>query len=234
MLQTTLHELLAQFSSLQQLHVTVGDENPFNQAPPLSYLTPPAVVRRELIVYDRQQHLMPLLRAFSGQSLSYGDGTSLSFDFKRIEESIAQGILAGKRAAIISVRHYQYAGELQSTGHLQLLQKRVPQSSLTSSVLDVIWQEIDTQERLTLLVTQLEECIRFICAIGGSAVQQIDGHVKLDQFVTGTLLIDVAQWSKISTPTLSQYTELKHLVCIMQFLDNKFVVLYVFFFVFFF
>jgi hypothetical protein len=69
-----------------------------------------------VLYYDREEHLMPLLRAYCQLSFGYGEGTLSTYDLRRIQEALANDVLAGKRPLLVSIRHFQFAGELQSTG----------------------------------------------------------------------------------------------------------------------
>ena len=65
--------------------------------PAISYLTAPAMVRRQLIVYDRAAHLLPLLKVFCVQPLGLGE--------VRVDRNpTAHHILAGHQRALAAGR----------------------------------------------------------------------------------------------------------------------------------
>jgi hypothetical protein len=88
-------------------------------------------------------------------------------------------------------------------------------------VLDVIWAEIDTQDHLTMLFAQVEDCIRFLVTIGGTAVKEVEGTQKLEAYVLDTLLLEPEYWKTVTTATISQVVELRHLRCLMASLEEK-------------
>ena len=53
-------------------------------APRVNYLSLTSLVERQLIVYDRQEHLLPLMYVFGEQSLAYGGGSALAFDTDQV------------------------------------------------------------------------------------------------------------------------------------------------------
>jgi hypothetical protein len=71
--------------------------------PSLSYQTPPAVLARQLIVYDRGADLIPLLGTFARRSLGYGEGALKGFDFAAIERATQQTLLATARPLVLQV-----------------------------------------------------------------------------------------------------------------------------------
>jgi hypothetical protein len=187
---------------------------------PLSYLTSPSIVQRQLIVYEREANAMCLLRTCVSQSLDYGQGGIIAFNFDRIQAGLANSLLAGKREIAVSVRHFQFTGEIEAKGSLHKLQDIMPQSEVFSSVLDAVYAEIDTQDRLVALMSQLEDCVNFIASIGHAA-KEIDGTTKLEKYVLDIMLVSPDHWSCISTHSITQNIELRHLVSLFTALNRK-------------
>jgi hypothetical protein len=186
-------------------------------------------VRKQLIVYDRETDLMPLLQLFSKQTCEYGPtsggsggATVLSYDFERIEAELANTLLAGKSPIACVIRHFPYAGEVKGDV-MTSLNMRVSQLPLEQTLLDQLWAEVDTQHRLSGLILQLEECIAFLVSVGGDAKSTItiDGSTKLQTYVLDALLVEPAAWSAVCTPVIEQHVRLCHLDTMLTFLHNK-------------
>jgi len=189
--------------------------------PAVNYLTPTNVLQRQLIMYNRERDLLPLLRVFAVQSLVYGEGGMLDYDLQTIQSSIANGLLAGKRAVNLCIRHYQYRGDIKRMGHLENLPGKIEQEALPQSVLDLICAEVDTQDRLARLMQQLEVCIGFIVSVGVSSVRNLNGRTSLSSYVTGALYVPVPEWEEISTASIRQTVYLCHLQSLYLTLEEK-------------
>ena len=224
MLQRTQDDLLSKLE-LNARNGTAaggeGDDEADMLLPTISYLSSAATIHRHLIVYAREQHLMPILQACAVRSLSYGEGTRLSFDFSRVQNALANTVFAGKRPVVVTVRHFAYAGELRGTGRMSALQMKVPQDMVAASVVSAIWAEIDTQDRLTQAMAQLEDCVTFLVSIGGKSTASIDPCMKLERFALDVLLVDSVTWSQVATRTISQTIELRHLRSLLLALQER-------------
>mmetsp|Transcript_31144 Transcript_31144/g.48161 ORF Transcript_31144/g.48161 Transcript_31144/m.48161 type:complete len:927 (+) Transcript_31144:47-2827(+) len=191
------------------------------EVPSMSYMTDSKILKQQLIVYDRKEDFMPLLRIFAKQSLDYGKGMYLDYDFEKIEAALANSLVGGKMPVKLQIRHFQYYGDVKNAGHLSELHIRVPQKPLTPSVLEAIWQEVDTRDRLMKLMRQIEMCISFIGSVGSSSQTEINGQTFLHQYVLNTLLIERAIWEEITTQTISQHVQLCHLQSFYMELEEK-------------
>lgn len=189
--------------------------------PPISYLTPPEVVRHHIISYSREEHLLPLLQVFARQSLAYGGGRELEFDLAEIERGLVHTVLAGKRPIAVHTRHFQYAGEAKASGSLMELRVRVAQAQLPEAVLQAIIEELDNQLRLKQLLRMLELVVQFVVSIGDRSVRSIDGSTKLQDFVLSAQLLSEEDWREASTPAIGQHVRLEHLQQLFGFLEER-------------
>jgi len=189
--------------------------------PAVSYRTPIKVLEKQLIMYDRNEDLLPLLRIFSSQSLEYGEGGILDYDLSLIQSSLSNSLLVDRQPINLCIRHYQYQGDIKRMGHLENLPAKIPQEPLASVVLDTIEEELNTQNRLVLLMQQLEVCIAFIVSVGPSSVRNLNGSTPLSSYVVETLHIPQEEWETISTPTIRRNVCLRHLQALYVNLEEK-------------
>ena len=199
-----------------ELSSSISDE-----IPSMSHLTPLKILKQQLIFYDRQKDLMPLLQIFAKQSLEYGEGIYLDFDFNKIEAALANTLFGGKMPVKIHIRHFQFYGDVKNAGYLASLHLSVPQRPLSHSILETIWTEIDTRDRLIQLMRYVEMCISFIGSITSSTQASIDGSVLLGSYIVNTLMINNDIWSKITTQAISQQVQLCHLQSFYMELEEK-------------
>lgn len=146
--------------------------------PPISYLTPPTVLRRRLIIYDQATDLLPLATTFAQRNQGYGQGTLQGYHFSKIQQELMT-LLSTTKPILLQITNFQYTGELRRTDRLQRLKDRVDQMDVPIVTLETIWKEIDTTNRLRHLMNHLELCIGFLVSVGGRAVRKIHGSTKL-------------------------------------------------------
>jgi hypothetical protein len=146
-------------------------------------------------------------------------GELLGFDFASIESDLRDSLLPSAQPFAIAVIEYSFKGELTVTGALSMLGQKIKQEELLPSVLDQLWIEIDTEHRLSLLMTQLEDCVSFISSASGRS--QINGDTKLSSFLTDVLMIDSQKWADISCPTMITYVCLKHIKSVINGLNER-------------
>jgi len=215
---------LTRSRSNKNLHVAPEDTTPnmfTEEIPAISYLTNPRVIRQQLIVYNRQVDLLPLLNFYAEQALEYCSGDRLDYDFKKIEEALARSLLDGKIPVKFQVRHFQFRGDVKASGHLSDLHMSIPQRPLPPSVLENIWQEVDTRDRLLNLLRQVEMCISFLGSIASSTHASLDGEMFMHQYMVDTLLVDRALWDNTTTQTINQSVRLCHLQSLYMELEEK-------------
>lgn len=188
--------------------------------PVVSHRTPREILSRKFIVYDRQSLLLPVLYDCSRQSLGYNDRSKLTYDFARVEERLTQALLVGQHQVALQVWQYQYSGQLRQAGALSRLQMRVQQEMLSASVCAAIREEVDTQHRWRMLLSQMEDCIQFLVSIGGANVKGIQGGTLLSSYITDVLLVRPETWMEMSTPSLRQHVQLKHLQALFILLEE--------------
>ena len=190
--------------------------------PAVNYRTPSKVLNKQLIIYDREKDLLPLLRIFSDQPLHYGHGGELAYHLEKIESSLANGLLAGKRAINLCITHYHFSGDVKRMGQLPLLKKKINQDpQLPSSLKETISSEVDTQNCSLRLMQILEICIQFIVSLGSSSNSTFDGSTSLSSFVLNTVHISQDEWDEIGTTTIKKQICLKHIEALYLLLESQ-------------
>eukprot|EP00997_Jenningsia_sp_PLL12_P000656 NODE_10_length_4763_cov_24.408782_g9_i0.p1 GENE.NODE_10_length_4763_cov_24.408782_g9_i0~~NODE_10_length_4763_cov_24.408782_g9_i0.p1 ORF type:complete len:510 (+),score=139.43 NODE_10_length_4763_cov_24.408782_g9_i0:3189-4718(+) len=216
LLQRTHNETLWKLSEMHGVASVDG----LPTAPQMTYSTPQKLVTKRLITYDPEQDLLPLIHIHAQQALEVGEGGNLEYDWKNIQDALADRILVGKGPINIHVRHFQFAGELHQTGRLAALKSRIKPRELGASLRDSIWAEVDTQNRLSALSTILEQCVSFLAASGGGQ-GQIDGQTMLQDYVLHTLAVPGEVWEQASTSSIAQHITLAHIAALVTFLEEQ-------------
>mmetsp|Transcript_5312 Transcript_5312/g.5426 ORF Transcript_5312/g.5426 Transcript_5312/m.5426 type:complete len:591 (-) Transcript_5312:37-1809(-) len=199
--------------------------NPLNEnsstlrIPITSLRTPTTVVTQRLLIYDREKILMPIVSAATEQITGRIEG----FQFHKINHDLREVLLATCSPLALHIFQFQYSGEIRKSGGLRGLGSKTKQIPLSVSILNEIWKELDTQHRLTRLLSLLEGCIAFIVSSGGTGTnfQLNEGDTLLEDYVLGTLLMNPNKWEEIRCPSLAQHVRLHHLQCLYLDLERR-------------
>ncbi|CAK9251647.1 unnamed protein product [Sphagnum jensenii] len=204
-LQETVVEALLSTGEIKSDTMDVENNNLAKSStykiPLTTYLTPYALISNRLLSYDRENNLMPSIFTYYKQQLEVCYGDLQGFDLPSIESDLRDSLLPSAQPFAVAVIEFSYKGELSVTGALSMLGQKIKQEDLVPSLLDQIWREVDTEDRLTMLTSQLEDCVAFISTAGSKS--QISGDTKLTSFLIEILMIDPAKWAEIGCPTIN-------------------------------
>ena len=194
------------------------DEKRRGEVVPINLHTPRLVLESQLILYDRKTHLIPLLSKYQIQSLEYGEGKSIVFLFDAIERSLTEMFLTGKKQITLITQPFFFKGDFIKRSPLSSLRLKIPQISLTSHVKEAICQEIDTIERVNLMINLLELIINFLVSI---SISVNDQSILLSSYAVDVVKIDPKQWNETSTQSINQNVMLSHLQSLFITLEEQ-------------
>jgi len=188
--------------------------------------TPPALLGRRLIDFNRERDLLPVLFEFSRQSLAYGEGGDLDYDFEGLEVAIADRVLGGKRPLALQVRHYIYAGESRTRGGLAALQLVLPQApALPPAMAAALHAELDTREQAVRFLGLLEEAIHFLVAVGaqpaGGSPEGSDGETLLAAYLLKVVMVGRDRLAGGLPPSVEQQATLRNLRALFLFAEDR-------------
>lgn len=111
-------------------------------------------------------------------------------------------------------------GELQARGGITTVSDKIKQEELPSSILDQIMTEVDTDDRYTRLMTQLEDCVAFLTFFL-SSTSRMNGDTKLSTFIVDAMLVAPEVWREVSCATIDREVLLKHLKSLLTGMDER-------------
>ena len=225
---TCTHLLLKRLHTIHEASLGIGAEENENardedelakqgelmRLPEVSCETPVWLLKQSLVTYDRKADLLPLLDAYA----TFGkEGTA--YDLRGIENAIRFGIMDGKQSLRLHIRLFQFRGDVRERGGLDALTSAVPQSKVSENILNLITEEIDTMDRITLLLGACEVVVNFISSIAGQqgSLQGL-GDCTLRDYAMGTLQMN--DWDSISTDSVNEHIRLCHLRSLFTHLEE--------------
>jgi len=170
------------------------------------------------INYSMETDFLPYLQTQTEQSLTFGTGSSISYDFARIEQYIVDSFFAGKPQIDLEVRRFEFSNEARVTGALFNLKQKIKQTKLSEDMKQKILQDLPSLQQINRVKKLLEVAIGFLSSTGGSTTQQIPGDEFLSNYITNTLLL--TEGFSLGT-TIEKHVKLKHIVSLWEFLEDK-------------
>jgi len=189
--------------------------------PSVSYLTPAAAVRQQLIVYERARDFLPLVRAHSLQPPRMAS-SGQAYDMAALEAALEDRLLAGVQPLAAHVRHFQFRGDMKQAGRLAGLRQILEQRALPPHTLNALWGEVDTQHHLLQIMRMVEMCINFLVMTGDAAgAGRVDPSLLFADYARNALLVDAAAWEELRTPTIASQVQLCHLQALFMALEER-------------
>ena len=204
-MQEACNRLLTQFQDMDP----DGAQKPVIQPPPVSWLTDPRTIENQLLCYDRNEVLVPLIHAHSFQPV-LGDVRVMGYDLAEIEARLARTLFGGKTELHVQIHHYMYSDSKSAPAMLGRLQDTIAQQPLPPHLEKAILSEVDTQHHAAMLIDLLRDCVAFLVAMGASQIRGIDGNTTLKAYALGVLEIPDAVWEEGSSPSIGQHVVLKY------------------------
>jgi len=183
----------------------------------LRYLQEWSKIPIQLITLSRKTFL-PYLQRQTEQSLTYGTGSSITYDFDRIQQYIIDTFLTGIPQIDLEVRRFEFANEARVTGALNNLKQKIKQSKLTEDMRQKILQDLSSLQQKNRVKRLLEVAIGFLSSTGGSTIHQIPGEEYLSSYISDTLLL--SEGLNLGN-TIEKHVKLKHIVSLWEFLEDQ-------------
>eukprot|EP01063_Lacrimia_lanifica_P019635 TRINITY_DN2709_c0_g1_i1.p1 TRINITY_DN2709_c0_g1~~TRINITY_DN2709_c0_g1_i1.p1 ORF type:complete len:3358 (+),score=963.91 TRINITY_DN2709_c0_g1_i1:646-10074(+) len=178
----------------------------------LTQTTPPEIVRRVLIEYNKDTDLVPLLYKHKVVS----EGGFCGYDFDALQRELAAKMLQGKVAVQLNLRHFQYAGETRQRGGLAALNNLEQASGLPSVIEAALAQEMTTQQQLRLLFRLLEDATNFAAAVGADLAPA----TRLATFYTDVMGMDAERLPGLLSKAVCEHGELRHLKALFLYVEG--------------
>ena len=125
-------------------------------------------------------------------------------------------LLPSAQPLAVAVIEYTFKDEVTITGAMSKFEVKIKQEELAPSIIDQLWTEIDTQQRLTLLTGLIQDVITFISTTNSNAgLTSLHGDVKFHSILSDVLLIDADKIAAVSCTTLKTSVCIKHLKSLM-------------------
>jgi len=170
------------------------------------------------INFKIEEDFLPYLQRQTEQQLTYGTGSSISYDFGRIQQYIIDTFLTGIPQIDLEVRRFEFSNEARVTGSLNNLKQKIKQTKLTEDMRQKILQDLPSLQQINRVKRLLEVAIGFLSSTGGSTIKQIPGEEFLSTYIKDTLLL--SEGLNLGN-TIENHVKLQHIVSLWEFLEDQ-------------
>lgn len=177
------------------------------------------MLRQSDFVHYDQEALESFLRANAGQSLAYGEGMKLLWDWIAIENWIVENVIEGIPLLQEGMRIFEFQGEVEDARGANVV-GNIEQVELQESVRALIMQQQSSLQKMRRLQERLQECIGFARSTGG------DGDELVGTYVQRTLQLDEKEMQDLhagdgTAGAVLSSVRLKHLLSLEKMLTRR-------------
>jgi len=179
---------------------------------------PSRMIKESHTINFKIEDFLPYLQRQTEQQLIYGTGSSITYDFGRIQQYIIDTFLTGVPQVDLEVRRFEFSNETRVTGALNNLKQKIKQTKLTEDMRQKILQDLSSLQQINRVKRLLEVAIGFLSSTGGSTIQQIPGEEYLSTYISDTLLL--SEGLNLGN-TIEKHVRLQHIVSLWEFLEDQ-------------
>ncbi|XP_065845272.1 E3 ubiquitin-protein ligase rnf213-alpha-like isoform X2 [Oscarella lobularis] len=166
------------------------------------------ITSTQLISYDLEKNLIPLVLSHCNYSLEVGKGCDISYDFAGIERQLVDRFLTGKPQIQFEAREFSFSGDLYTTALFVKIRHKVPQANLAPAVSRQIASELPNLTDIYSVLSVLDVLLGFIVSTGG------DKEKLIHDYLHSTLRMPEDQG--LVSPKARQHCRLKHVLSLWR------------------
>eukprot|EP00118_Oscarella_pearsei_P021368 m.239300 g.239300 ORF g.239300 m.239300 type:complete len:5831 (+) comp40181_c2_seq5:266-17758(+) len=168
------------------------------------------VTQAQLIYYDVDRDLLPLVLAHCRYSLEVGKGTDITYDFAALERQLVDRFLSGKPQIRFEAKEFSFSGGAHTTVLFARVKEKIRQEKLTAAVSNQIISELPDLREVYSVLSVVDVVIGFIVSTGG------DKEKLLHDYLHNILQMPIERG--LVSPTAQQYCKLKHVLSLWRLL----------------
>lgn len=179
------------------------------------------LVDGHLISYSLERDLLPLLQTHANQSLRYGSGERIEYNWKGIEQHLIDRILHDKPLIELELRQFAFAGEPRMAGAISNLRHRVEQTPIGAEERQQLLGELQTLQNIRKAKSLVEICVGFLSTSSSHEMHASSiSQLSLVSYIRDTLLLE-SEFLEITGLSAFKRLQLQHLHSLWDLLEEK-------------
>ena len=164
----------------------------------------------QLVAYDTDHHLLPLIMAHCQYTLEVGKGTFVQYSLAALEKQLEQRFIVGRAHVDRQDMRVIFSDDVRNTSDLTALRQRIPQEELNAVVQRQIATELQSLPDVCKALETVQVALGFLSSSGG-----VD-EVKLSFYLDKVLKMNPTD---LISPKLQEACQLRHLLSVWQLLQ---------------
>eukprot|EP01052_Picozoa_sp_SAG31_P003961 SAG31_NODE_158_length_21979_cov_6.851691_2_plen_3236_part_00 len=178
------------------------------------------MLRQSEFIHYNPDVLELFLQAHAGQSLEYGKGMRLQWDWSAIEEWILENVIEGVPLLQEGVRLFEFKGEVEDARGLSNMVSNIEQEPLQDSVQHLIIKQQGSLHKMGRLYERLQECIGFLRSTGGNGEELLATYAQRTLQLEDSEMEDLYAADKTPGVVVSS-VRLKNLIALEKLLTRR-------------
>ncbi|KAK2555497.1 E3 ubiquitin-protein ligase rnf213-alpha [Acropora cervicornis] len=173
---------------------------------PLQDVTP-----SQLISYDAERDLLPLILAQCNYSLEVGKGTLVQYNWDALERQLIDRFIRGRPLIEFKDERFAFSRDIQLDSVFAAVKVKVPQHPLNSTVCRQIITEIRSLTDICDVLSSLDIAIGFLSSTGGKLDMLLEEYLRK--------VLRMAQQNCLRSLKAQQCCQLRHVVSLWRLLS---------------
>ncbi|XP_015765613.1 PREDICTED: E3 ubiquitin-protein ligase RNF213-like [Acropora digitifera] len=180
-----------------------------NQDSPLERISLSEVTMSQLIAYDPERDLLPLVLAHCNYSLEVGQETLVQYDWTALERQFTDRFLKGRPFVEFKEERFAFSRDTRDDSVFASLAEKIPQDSMSRAIEGQIISDLRSSlSEVCDVLSSLDIAIGFLSSSGGQT------EMELKWYLHGVLKLPRERG--LRSPTAEQYCNLSHTLALWR------------------
>jgi len=180
-----------------------------NQDSPLERISLSEVTMSQLIAYDPERDLLPLILAHCNYSLEVGQETLVQYDWTALERQLTDRFLKGRPLVEFKEERFAFSRDTRDDSVFASLEKKIPQDAISRATEGLIISDLRSAlSEVCDVLSSLDIAIGFLSSSGGQTGMQLKWYLH------GVLKLPRERG--LRSKTAEQYCNLSHTLALWR------------------
>ncbi|XP_068759451.1 E3 ubiquitin-protein ligase rnf213-alpha-like isoform X4 [Montipora capricornis] len=180
-----------------------------NQDSPLERISMSEVTMSQLIAYDPERDLLPLILAHCNYSLKVGQETLVQYDWTALERQLTDRFLKGRPFVEFKEERFAFSRDTRDDSVFASLAEKIPQDSISRAIEGQIISDLRSSlSEVCDVLSSLDIAIGFLSSSGGQTGMPLKWYLHE--------VLKLPRERGLRSPTAEQYCNLSHTLALWR------------------
>ncbi|XP_074628909.1 E3 ubiquitin-protein ligase rnf213-alpha-like isoform X2 [Acropora palmata] len=180
-----------------------------NQDSPLERISMSEVTMSQLIAYDPERDLLPLILAHCNYSLEVGQETLVQYDWTALERQLTDRFLKGRPFVEFKEERFAFSRDTRDDSVFASLAEKIPQNSMSRAIESQIISDLRSSlSEICDVLSSLDIAIGFLSSSGGQTGMPLKWYLHE--------VLKLPRERGLRSPSAEQYCNLSHTLALWR------------------